>query len=208
MTIGSFSSVYPCGGTTIFRTTNFIGSGSRRVEVLAVRPHTDDEISRPGGILARYSAPSIRSRVVTCTRGEEWEIHDPDLDQEVDRSGLRELRAQEVKNACAILGVPELRMLGFRDSGIADTPANQHPEVFVKADLVEETRRLVRVIRKFRPRVMVADPPGWSYPHTDHIMCYGTTNTDSALAGIKGAFRESGPHWRPDKSYVVALVDG
>ena len=47
----------------------------------------------------------------------------------------------------AILGVAELRMLGYWDSGMAGTPANKHPEAFVNAERVEAAGKLVRIIR-------------------------------------------------------------
>ena len=106
-----------------------------------------------------------------CTGGEEGEIRDPDLDPVADKPRLLELRTKEVKDACGILGVAELRMLGFRDSGMAATEANQHPDAFVNAERSEAACRLVQVIRELRPRVIVTEPPGGAYPHPDHIMC-------------------------------------
>ncbi len=70
-------------------------------------------------MLAYYSARKVRTGVVICTGGEEGEIRDPDLDPVVDRPKLREIRTQEAKNACEILGVAELRRLDYRDSGMA-----------------------------------------------------------------------------------------
>ena len=107
-------------------------SDAQAVTILAVRPHPDDESSSTGGMLAYYSAQNVRTGVVICTGGEEGEIRDPNLDPVGDKPRLRELRTEEVKNACEILGVSELRMLGFRDSGMADTSANKHPEAFIK----------------------------------------------------------------------------
>ena len=92
------------------------GLEGQAVTLLAVRPHPDDESTSTGGMLAYYSARSVRTGVVICTGGEEGQIHDPDLNPVADRPRLRELRAREVRNACAILGVAELRMLGYRDS--------------------------------------------------------------------------------------------
>ncbi len=86
--------------------------GVQSVTLLAVRPHPDDESTSTGGMLAYYSARHVRTGVVICTGGEEGEIHDPDLDPVADRSRPLEIRTQEVKDACAILGVAELRMLG------------------------------------------------------------------------------------------------
>ena len=182
-------------------------SDTQAVTLLAVRPHPDDESSSTGGMLAYYSARNVRTGVVICTGGEEGEIRDPDLDPVADKPRLRELRAQEVKNACEILGVAELRMLGFRDSGMADTSANQHPEAFVNVDRSEAAFRLVRVIRELRPRVIVTEPPGGMYPHPDHIMCHEITMDAFEAAGDSGVFPEAGPPWQPDKLYGVAQVD-
>ena len=175
--------------------------------LLAVRPHPDDESSSTGGMLAYYSARDVRTAVVICTGGEEGEIRDPDLDPVVDRPRLRELRTQEAKNACEILGVAELRMLDYRDSGMADTSANQHPDAFVNAERSEAVGRLVRIIRELRPRVIVTEPPGGMYPHPDHIMCHEISVDAFQAAGDPQAFPETGLPWQPDKLYGVAQID-
>ena len=46
-------------------------------------------------------------------------------------------------------------MLGYRDSGMADTEPNEHPDCFHQADLDEATGRLVEVIRRTRPQVLI-----------------------------------------------------
>src|SRR3954452_17376136 len=127
------------------------------VTMLVVRPHPDDESSLTGGTLAYYGARGVRTAVVTCTGGEEGEIHDPDLDPVADFPRLGEIRARELRDACAVLGVSELRLLGYRDSGMRDTPGNQHPEAFCQADAAEAAGRLVRVIRELRPMVLVTE---------------------------------------------------
>jgi len=182
-------------------------SDAQAVTILAVRPHPDDESSSTGGMLAYYSAQNVRTGVVICTGGEEGEIRDPDLDPVGDKPRLRELRTEEVKNACEILGVSELRMLGFRDSGMADTSANKHPEAFINVERSEAAFRLVRVIRELRPRVIVTEPPGGMYPHPDHIMCHEVTMDAFRAAGDPGVFPEAGQPWQPDKLYGVAQVD-
>ena len=158
-------------------------------------------------MLAYYSARKVRTAVVICTGGEEGEIRDPDLDPVVDRPKLREIRTQEAKNACEILGVSELRMLDYRDSGMAGAPANQHPEAFVNAERSEAAGRLVRIIRELRPRVIVTEPPGGMYPHPDHIMCYEISVDAFHAAGDDQAFLDGGPPWQPKKLYGVAQID-
>ena len=183
------------------------GLGRQAVTLLAVRPHPDDESTSTGGMLAYYSARGVRTGVVICTGGEEGEIHDPELDPVGDRPRLREIRTQEVKDACEILDVAEFRMLGYRDSGMADTPANQHPEAFVNADRSEAAGKLVRIIRELRPRVIVTEPPGGMYPHPDHVKCHEISVDAFHAAGDDQAFPEAGLPWRPEKLYGVSQID-
>ena len=183
------------------------GLGAQPVTLLVVRPHPDDESTSTGGMLAYYSARQVRTGVVICTGGEEGQIQDPDLDPVADRPRLGELRAREVRDACAILGVAELRMLGYRDSGMQETPANQHPAAFMNAERVEATGNLVRIIRDLRPSVIVTEPPGGLYPHPDHVRCHEVSVEAFQAAGCAQAFPEAGPPWRVAKLYVIAQID-
>jgi len=175
--------------------------------VLVVRPHPDDETIATGGMLLHYRARGVRTGLVTCTGGEEGEIHDPDLDPVADKPRLGEIRERELREACAILGVAELRMLGFRDSGMADTPGNQHPEAFCRADPVEAAVRLVRIIREWRPLVMVTEPEGGLYGHPDHIACHRVSVDAFNAAADPRAYPEAGSPRRISKVYVVAQID-
>jgi mycothiol S-conjugate amidase len=177
------------------------------VTILVVRPHPDDESSATGGMLAYYHARGIRTGVVICTGGEEGEIRDPALDPVADAPRLRDIREREVREACAILGVAELRLLGYRDSGMPDTPANQHPEAFAQADPAEAASRLVQIIRALRPDVMVTEPPGGVYGHPDHIKCHQVSMDAFHAAGDAQAYPEAGPAWQVAKLYAVAQID-
>jgi mycothiol S-conjugate amidase len=179
----------------------------RDVTILAVRPHPDDETSLTGGMLAYYSARGVGTGVVTCTGGEEGEIHDPDLDPVADLPRLGKIRERELRDACKILGVGALRLLGYRDSGMRDTPANQHPAAFCRVDLAEATGRLVRVVRELRPRVMVIEPPGGLYPHPDHVMCHDVGLAAFHAAGDDRAYPEAGPAWQVAKLYAGVQID-
>jgi mycothiol S-conjugate amidase len=177
------------------------------VTLLAVCPHPDDESSATGGLLAYYYARGVRTGVVICTGGEEGEIHHPDLDPVTDKLRLRDIRTLEVRAACAILGVAELRMLGYRDSGMPQAPANQHPDAFVQADPVEAAGRLVRIIRALRPQVLITEPPGGSYGHPDHVMCHQVSVDAFHAAGDARAYPEAGAAWRVAKLYAMAQID-
>jgi LmbE family N-acetylglucosaminyl deacetylase len=183
------------------------GRGQPGVMLLVVRPHPDDESSATGGMLAYYYARGVRTGVVICTGGEEGEIHDPTRDPVADRPHLRAIRERELRQACALLGVAELRMLGYRDSGMPGTPANQHRDAFVQADPSEAVGRLVRIIRVLRPLVIVTEPPGGGYAHPDHIRCYQVSREAFYAAGDAQAYPEAGPAWPVAKLYAIAQID-
>ena len=181
--------------------------GRQGVTLLVVRPHPDDESIATGGMLASYSARGVRTGVVICTGGEEGQILDPNLNPVTDVPRLREIRAQEVREACTILGVAVLRMLGYRDSGMPGTPVNQHPEAFANANPVEATGRLVRIIRGLRPLVLVTEPLGGLYAHPDHVTCHQVSVDAFHAAGDAQAYPEAGPPWRVAKLYAIAQID-
>ncbi len=182
-------------------------SGLSAVTMLVVRPHPDDETSLTGGMLAYYSARGVSTGVVTCTGGEEGEIHDPDLDPIADFPRLGEIRERELRNACAILGVSVIRLLGYRDSGMLDTPGNQHPDAFCQADPTEAAGRVVKVIRELKPHVMVIEPPGGLYPHPDHVKSHQVGLDAYLAAGDSSAYPEAGPAWQVAKLYAGAQID-
>ena len=144
---------------------------SETLTFMAVRAHPDDECFTVGGSLARYSRDGVRTVVVTCTGGEAGDIVNEELNTPEVRARLAEFRLGELKASCSILGVSNVELLGYRDSGMAGTPDNEDPRSFNKADFGEATDRLVSLIRKYRPQVLITDDEEGSYGHPDHIMC-------------------------------------
>jgi N-acetyl-1-D-myo-inositol-2-amino-2-deoxy-alpha-D-glucopyranoside deacetylase len=146
---------------------------SRRV--LFIHAHPDDETIATGATMAHYAATGAHVTLVTCTLGEEGEIHVPELtglasDQADQLGGYRLV---ELERACQALGVFDHRILGgvgrYRDSGMMGTPANDHPRAFWRADLDGAADHLVEIIREVRPQVLVTYDPNGGYGHPDHI---------------------------------------
>ncbi len=136
--------------------------------LLAFHAHPDDEVISTGGVLARYAAAGEQVVVVTATDGVEGEIHNYDNPDQI-RPVLGEYRAGEVRAALDELGVRHHEFLGYRDSGMMGTEANSHPGCFWQADLMEATGRLVTLIRRYQPEVLVIYDPFGGYGHPDHI---------------------------------------
>src|SRR5215210_7948320 len=137
--------------------------------IMAVQAHPDDETTSGGSSLVRYRSEGVQTVVITCTDGAEGEMHDPDLHPEDALPRLAEIRRDEMARAAKILNLSVHEWLGYRDSGMAGTPANEHPESFAKADLFEATGRLVRLVRRYRPQVMITYNAFGGYGHPDHI---------------------------------------
>ena len=166
--------------------------------LMCVHPHPDDESIACGGVLARAAARGDRTVVVTCTGGEEGEnLAGIDLGGE----DLPTHRRRELAAALAALEVDEHRWLGYRDSGMAGTPANQHPDSFHMAELEEAARRLATLVRELRPDVVVSDDENGTYGHPDHVKANRVTVRAVALAADPAA-PLPGTLWRVAKRYV------
>ena len=169
--------------------------------IMAVHAHPDDEVVFTGGTLALYRQRGVRTVLVTATGGEEGEIHDPDLDPEEARPRLGEIRMGELQKAVDLLQLSDFEPLHYRDSGMDGTEANNHPESFNKADREEATARLVGLVRKYRPQVLVTYDDFGAYGHPDHKMCNVITLAAFDRAGDPTYHPELGEAWQPLKLY-------
>ncbi|HTI14565.1 MAG TPA: PIG-L family deacetylase, partial [Dictyobacter sp.] len=124
---------------------------SQPLTFMAVHAHPDDEVTGTGGTFLSLAAQGVRTVLVTSTMGEEGEIVDPTLDEQARKDlfpRLAEVRRQELQASVEILKIKELRLLGYRDSGMAGTPANNHPDAFWRANFDEAVRSMVKHIRE------------------------------------------------------------
>ena len=153
-----------------------------------VHAHPDDESVVTGGVILRAKAAGHRVVVVTCTAGEEGEIHNlaPSL-----RPRLGAVRTGELREACTILGVDRLELLGYRDSGMAGAAANDHPRSLSRARIDEVAARLVLLLRAERPEVVVTYTPDGTYGHPDHRRAH-----DATVAALRVLRREGWSPWR------------
>lgn len=172
--------------------------------LLAFHAHPDDEATSTGGTLAHYADAGERVVVITATDGAVGEIHNYDDPEEL-LPQLAEMRAVEMAKAAAILGV-EHEFLGYRDSGMMGTEDNDHPDCFWQADFMEATGRLVRLIRKYQPDVMVIYDPFGGYGHPDHIQVHRVGLAAFYAASDLSRFPLVGGEieWTPPKLYWTA----
>jgi mycothiol S-conjugate amidase len=172
--------------------------------LLTVHAHPDDEASKGAGTVARYHAEGVHTVLVTCTGGEEGDILNPAMDQPGIRDRLAEVRRQELERAAGIIGYDEVVLLGYRDSGMPDTPANSDSRSFAAAPLDEAVGRLVAVIRRTRPQVIVTYPRNQDgYPHPDHLRVNEISELAFDVAADPERYPEAGPAWQPARLCYV-----
>ncbi len=172
--------------------------------LLTVHAHPDDEASKGAGTVARYKDEGVRSVLVCCTGGEEGEVLNPAMDRPEVLDRLPEVRREELARSAKIIGYDEVIMLGYRDSGMPESEANARPEAFANAPLDESVGRLVEIIRRERPQVIVTyndDQTG--YPHPDHLMVHDISLPAFARAGDPAWYPELGEPWTPAKLYYT-----
>lgn len=185
---------------------------NQRLSLLTVHAHPDDEASKGAPTLAKYSREGVHTVLVCCTGGEEGDLNNPalkepgqpfhGLDETATKRLLASLRPEELANSAKVIGFSRVEMLGYRDSGMAESPANSNPECFHMADIDEATGRLVKLIREHRPQVMITygdDQRG--YPHPDHLKVHDISVLAFDRAGDGGWYPDAGPAWQPLKMY-------
>ena len=177
-----------------------------RLCILTVHAHPDDEASKGAGTISKYKHEGIRTVLVTCTGGEAGDILNPAMDTPEVRERLHEIRLDELQRAADAIGYDEVVLLGYRDSGMPDSEDNAHPDAFANAPLDEAIARLVEVIRRERPQVIVTYPDDQQgYPHPDHLRVHDITVPAFDAAADPHAYPGiGGEPWQPLKLYYSA----
>jgi len=120
------------------------------VHVMVVTPHPDDAEYGVSGTVARWTREGKEVMYVVCTKGDKGTS-----DVKMNPEKLAEIREKEQMAAAKILGVCEVVFLRLPDQGLEDTP--------------EFRKQIVRLIRMYRPEIIVtADPYRRYIWHRDH----------------------------------------
>jgi bacillithiol biosynthesis deacetylase BshB1 len=126
------------------------------VDILAIAAHRDDVELTCAGTLIKAAKQGRKTAVVDLTAGE--------MGTKGDAKG----RAAEAEKAAQLMKVSARENLGLPDAGIVNTP---------------ETREIVaRVIRKFKPRVVIA--PARQGRHPDHRATSELVRDACFIAGL------------------------
>jgi LmbE family N-acetylglucosaminyl deacetylase len=120
--------------------------------ILCVFAHPDDEAYTVAGCLARLTDEGIPASILCFTRGEAGMIAEG---SGATRSTLGPVREAELREACAAVGVADVRFVGTADGATEVTSAN--------------IEVIVATMRELRPRVVVTMEPEGVTRHPDHV---------------------------------------
>jgi LmbE family N-acetylglucosaminyl deacetylase len=173
--------------------------------LLAVLAHPDDESFGMGGTLALYAARGCDVYLVCATRGE---VGEADEEHMKGFASVAEMRESELRCAAGILGLKGVFFLGYRDSGMAGTPENNHPDAQAGHPVEEVAGRVVRYIRELRPDVVLTFDPIGGYRHPDHIHIQQATTLAFEKANDPDFHPEAGAPFAPEALYYHTMPHG
>jgi N-acetylglucosamine malate deacetylase 1 len=114
------------------------------IDVLGIFAHPDDAELQVGGTLLKLKKSGLRTGILDVTRGE------------MGTRGTPEIRAKEAKDAAKILKLDVRENLGLPDGNVW---------------LNDENRvKLVRVLRRLKPKVIFTHQLGDPHPDHEHIV--------------------------------------
>jgi len=175
------------------------------LRLLAVHAHPDDESSKGAATMVRYVRSGADVMVATLTGGERGDILNKAMDRPDVRANLPRIRREEMARAREILGVRQ-EFLGFVDSGLpeGDPPPPLPDGCFALQKLEDAAEPLVRLVREFRPHVMLTYDENGGYPHPDHVKCHEVTVEAFDAAADPDRYPDCGAPWQPLKLYYFA----
>ena len=142
---------------------------SAPARVMSIHAHPDDQEFTVGGTLAKWARAGSAIVTVCVTRGTGGSnrFTPPDMTRET----LGPIREAEQRNACRVLGIPDVWFLDYQDGMLEATIALR--------------RDLTRLIRRFRPDAVLCGDPTVRYygstylNHPDHRVA-----ADAALDAV------------------------
>jgi mycothiol S-conjugate amidase len=175
--------------------------------LMAVHAHPDDESSKGAATYAHYLDEGAEVLIVSCTGGERGDVLNELVARDPkSRRDLAGLRRDEMGRARDIVGF-EHRWLGYEDSGLPPEGVAVPPGSFADIPAEISAEALVRLVREFKPHVMITYNEQGGYPHPDHIRCHEISKLAWELSGDGEAYPEAGRPWAIKKLYYESIFN-
>lgn len=177
------------------------------LRLIAVHAHPDDESSKGAATYAHYLDQGVEVLIVSCTGGERGDVLNELVARDPkSRRDLAGLRRAEMQKAQSIIGF-EHRWLGYEDSGLPPEGVAVPGGCFADVPLETSAEVLVRLVRAFKPHVMITYNENGGYPHPDHIRCHEISKLAWDVSGDAEAYPEAGEPWTIKKLYYESIFN-
>ena len=169
------------------------------MRILSVHAHPDDEASKGAATVAKYLKMGHEVLIVTCTGGERGDLLNKNLDETEFKNDVKKFRELEMQASIKVLGAKH-QWLGFEDSGwVENGPVPKGS--FADLSIQEAGDKLIKIVREFKPQVIITYDENGGYPHPDHIRTHEISmhaweNSHSLIYKP-----ELGPPWKIQKLY-------
>lgn len=165
---------------------------SQTARIMAVFAHPDDEAFSVAGTLSALAEAGHEVTLVCATRGEAGKITVPDMTVE----DLGQQREQELREACAIMGIGQPIMLDYHDSGRFERTRHDDPKALLNVDPLDLETPIRALIAERQPHILITFDPHGGYAHVDHLQVQRATTA---------AFFSSGslPYGGPQRLYFT-----
>jgi LmbE family N-acetylglucosaminyl deacetylase len=185
---------------TVQETSNLAG-----LTILGALGHTDYDGFGSGETLGMLAARGARITMVCGTNGDVGEISDPSL---ATPQTLGQIRQEEIRQAMAVMGIQDLRFLGYRDCGMQGTKNNDHPASLYQAEPGTVVAQVVDIIGVTRPDIVITHDPTGGYGHPDHTTMHRHVTEAFSLAAdpsYQGTSVEGAQAWKPRLLYYICF---
>lgn len=150
--------------------------------LVCLHAHPDDESIATGGSIARASSEGHRVVLVVATDGRHGETP-PDLEP---GETLADRRRRETEESASVLGVSEVRWLGYHDSGMTGWEQNSADGAFVGADLEEAATKFADILIDVGADVVTCYDWHGGYGHPDHVMVHRVGHRAAEIVAERG----------------------
>jgi LmbE family N-acetylglucosaminyl deacetylase len=147
--------------------------------LLCFHAHPDDESIQTGGTIAKAAAAGNRVILVTATGGEHGEKPEDLAEGET----LADRRHAELLKSADALGIAEVHMLGYCDSGMTGWEQNANPDAFMNAPIEEAAEKLAAILTATSTDTITVYDWHGGYGHPDHIQIHRVGKRAAELAG-------------------------
>ena len=154
--------------------------------LVSFHAHPDDECIACGGTIRKAAEEGHRVVLVVATRGEQGQVPEGFLNPGEE---LWQRRVIETYASAEILGAQRVEFLGYTDSGMMGTPANEAPGSFWSAPVDEAAKKLAALLEEERAEVLTCYDEHGGYGHPDHIQVHRVGLRAAELAGTRRVFQ-------------------